>query len=505
MKNILFAVFLLSIVGCGDGPGKRSSAGPLTFDDSGHRMVIQYCGSCHLPVQPGVLDRKTWKDHVLPAMAEKMGIRVWNGNQYYPATGNAQPLISFTDWMKLVEYFDHTAPDSLQLAKSVSLKQDWFGFALKKPLVKGGIKASTMMVSFDTISNKIFTADNENYLHQWNAGLRQEQKYLLPSPAVNVDFRRNEGGGSTGIFTLIGTMQAVDQSLGEIVSFTPHDPAPKPLVMAAAFPRPVESVAGDFNRDGLEDWLVCGFGHEAGALYLAQQNADHTFSKKVIRDVPGATQCITGDFNGDGWPDFYCLFAHGDEGIWLFTNDRKGGFKSENILRFPPYYGSTSFQLVDFNKDGRLDILYTCGDNSDYSRILKPFHGVYIFRNEGGNKYSQAWFYHVNGSTKAVAADFTGDGKIDIATIAFFADLQHNPLEKFICFEQQGEMRFLPHALPLSRAGRWICMDVKDYDHDGDQDIILGNFSRGFINQPGFEPDWDVYTPFVVLENRRGK
>ena len=44
-------------------------------------------------------------------------------------------------------------------------------------------------------------------------------------------------------------------------------------------------------------------------------------------------------------------------------------------------------------------------------------------------------------------------------------------------------------------------MDVNDMDGDGDQDIILGNYSKGFLNQDDFKPDWDVHTPFVVLKN----
>lgn len=503
MKGVFFFIIVaIVLTACADGPSGRHAPQVLTAFDSGHQMVIQYCSGCHLPVQPDILDKKTWKNMVLPAMAEKMGIKVWNGNQYYPATGNAQPQISFSEWTRLVEYFDHAAPDSIPVSRSAdSLVTDWFVFSLQKPLLQVTEKASTMMVSFDSISHKIFTADNDNHLFQWTSRLKKEQVHRLASPAVNVEFKKEVNGGSTGIFTLIGTMQAVDQSLGELVSFTVGDTASKPLILADKVPRPIHSVSGDFDKDGLEDWLVCGFGHESGALYLAHQNADGSFSKTVLRDVPGATQSITGDFNGDGWLDFYCLFAHADEGIWLFTNDKKGGFNAENVLRFPPYYGSTSFQLVDFNQDGRLDILYTCGDNSDYSRILKREHGVYIFLNEGGDKFRQAWFYHVNGSTKAVAADFNRDGLMDIATIAFFADLKNNPSEKFICFEQKGPLQFKAHALPIAKAGRWICMDVKDLDHDGDQDVILGNYSRGFINQPGFEPGWDMYTPFVVLEN----
>ncbi len=221
-----------------------------------------------------------------------------------------------------------------------------------------------------------------------------------------------------------------------------------------------------------------------------------------MKAIPGATQVITGDFNHDGWPDFMALFAHADEGIRLFTNDRNGGFRERNLLTFPPVYGSTSFQLADFNRDGLPDIVYTCGDNSDYSRILKPYHGVYLFTNQGGNRFKQTYFYPIDGCTKAVAADFDGDGDTDLATIAFFADFQEKPDRTFLYFEQKGPSQFQPHAVPVHTYGRWLCLDAGDWDHDGDPDLVLGNYARGFLNEPGFEPVWNRSLPLIVLENR---
>jgi hypothetical protein len=173
-----------------------------------------------------------------------------------------------------------------------------------------------------------------------------------------------------------------------------------------------------------------------GGLYLYRQVAGNQYQKTSVSSIPGAEQAVIGDFNKDGWPDVACLFAQADEGIWMFLNDHKGGFTTSNLLRFPPVYGSTSFQMVDFNNDGNLDILYTCGDNGDFSRVLKPYHGVYIFLNQGEFKFKQSWFYPVNGATKAIAADFNGDGKPDIASIAFFSDLKDTPDEGFTYFEQ---------------------------------------------------------------------
>src|SRR5699024_7750834 len=198
------------------------------------------------------------------------------------------------------------------------------------------------------------------------------------------------------------------------------------------------------------------------------------------------------------------LFAQGNEGIWLFINNKTGGFILKNLLRFPPVYGSTGFQLADFNNDGKPDILYTAGDNADYSAIFKPYHGVYIFINEGDYHYKKAYFYHINGTTKATAADFDKDGDLDIATISFYADLRgnHSP-DTFIYFQQVQPLQFIPSSpASVHELGRWICMDIADIDQDNDPDIILGNYSESFMTQKKIEPDWNTRLPFIVLKNK---
>jgi hypothetical protein len=308
------------------------------------------------------------------------------------------------------------------------------------------------------------------------------------------------------ILTCIGEMKALDIPSGNILSAKNMSEKPDYKIIASNFIRPVHTSSSDFDKNGLTDYVICSFGHNKGGLYWLKQRENKTFETLPIRETAGATQSVTGDFNNDGWPDIMALFAHGDEGIWLFTNNQKGGFESKNILRFPPVYGSSSFQMADMNGDGALDIVYTAGDNSDYSRILKPYHGIYIFGNKGNFTFEKTFFYPVNGSTKAMVTDFNMDGQKDIAAIAFFADFEKKPSESFLYFENTGGGKkanwdFKPFAIPIHHNGRWICMDTNDYDGDGDQDIVLGNYAKGFLNEEHFQPNWNLHLPFVILEN----
>ncbi len=467
----------------------------------GAQLSAKYCSSCHLPISPELLDKETWKKRVLPAMAKQLGLEVWQNSAYYQ---NERSAISYADWMTIVAYYDSLAPEHLKpaLANKPPLK-DWGLFKLKTPKPNPDQIATTTLTAIDAANGTLYTSDSETgNLYKWNSDLKQVSSTPLPSPAVHINFGVNK---QTAI-TCIGEMKALDVPSGNVLLFNNSD---KNLTsIASNLLRPIQTVSADFNKDGLNDYVTSSFGHNKGGLYLLTQKPDKTFQTVPIREITGATQSITGDFNADGWMDIMTLFANGDEGIWLFTNNKKGGFDTKNILRFPPVYGSSSFQLADMNKDGKLDIVYTAGDNSDYSRILKPYHGIYIFTNSGNMNFEQTYFYPVNGATKVLATDFDMDGDIDLATIAFFADLKNNPEEGFMYFENNTStknptMNLTAHAIPVSQYGRWICMDVSDIDGDGDPDIVLGNYSRGFMNEDNFKPNWGVDMPFVVLENTK--
>lgn len=206
------------------------------------------------------------------------------------------------------------------------------------------------------------------------------------------------------------------------------------------------------------------------------------------------------DYNQDGLPDIWALFSQGEEGIFLFTNKGNGQFDQKEVLKLPPVYGSSYFELCDFNKDGYPDIVYTCGDNADYSQILKPYHGVYIFLNDGKYHFKQQYFFHINGCYKAIARDYDNDGDIDIAAISYFADYKSHPEEGFVYLENNGNLKFSPYSIPQTQTGRWLTMDAGDLDGDGKIDIVLGNF----ILAPAMmrsRADWRKGPPFLLLKN----
>ena len=468
----------------------------------GKNLVQINCQKCHALVPVNELNKHVWKYHTLPAMAKYFKVTPYLGG-YYKSEKDIGGL-PLDAWLSIVTYYEKMAPDTiLSPAKPSPLVNDWAGFTLKMPPPAHGTSFTTM-AAVDTSTDKIYTADRmSNALTEWDKSFKMRKVVTLPSPVVDAVFKRDANGASEAILTCIGELDRYDFPNGRVlqVSLDAKKDTAAPMLIATDLNRPVQTVEGDFNHDGLSDMVVLGQGGLKGGIYLFTQAANHTYTQTTISEKPGAVQAIAGDFNNDGWTDLMVLFGSVDEGLWLFENDHKGGFTARNLLRFPPVYGSSSFQLADLDHDGKPDLIYTCGYNFHDSRILKPYHGLYIFKNTGNWNFKQQWFYPIDGCTKAIAADFESNGRLDIATTAFFADMKNDPAESFIYFEQISPFNFRAHAIPVSKYGRWMTMQVADYNQDGKPDIILGNYSTGFLFQPGFTPFWAKNIPFIVLEN----
>jgi hypothetical protein len=188
---------------------------------------------------------------------------------------------------------------------------------------------------------------------------------------------------------------------------------------------------------------------------------------------------------GDGAPDIVALFAQADERIALYVNDGKGRFTGHPriLARFPPVYGSTYFSLHDFNGDGRLDIVYVNGDNFDYSRVLKPYHGVRILENDGKNNFHERYFFPIYGAARAEVADLDKDGDLDILATSNFPDPDRNQERGIMFLENTGRYEFRPYAFTIASGNQWNLTTTADLNHDGWLDVIVGAMDLGNISK----------------------
>jgi hypothetical protein len=161
-------------------------------------------------------------------------------------------------------------------------------------------------------------------------------------------------------------------------------------------------------------------------------------------------------------------------------------------------------QLLDWNGDGELDLLYTAGDNADYPPLYKPYHGLRLFLNQGGGKaFEEAFFLPLNGAYGALPADFDADGDLDLAAISFFPDFAQQPEAAFVYYQNQGNDQFDAFTLPQTELGRWLIIRSADPDQDGDLDLLLGSLAFEVIPAGNWVQRWQAQgIPFVVLENQ---
>jgi hypothetical protein len=506
-RLLIFLILIFLITSCRQR--QKSQASQTSIEPvSDESLARHHCGMCHVYPEPGKLDIDTWKSGVLPAMGPKMGI-FKHGDEVYPAPDKGspdltrsiypeRPTISRNEWQRLIDYYAANAPEKphpqvreRNIGKSVGLFTPVF-----PPLEMHG--PVTTFVKLDAHRQLIFCEQsNGSCLNTYDSKLNKISSVSLNGAPT---WMADDGGAL--YVTIIGSVYPSSKKNGMLQKLEINDLGylTSPSVVLSNLPRPTQILGADIDGDGKKDWIVNGFGHLEGEFYWLS-NGDASL-KKVLRSEPGAMKTLIMDLTKDGRPDLITLFGQAREGIFLYENKGHGEFVERPLVEFSPATGSSGFDLVDMNGDGYLDIVYTAGDNADYSVGLKSFHGVYIYINDGYNNFSKKWFYPVNGCYKALCRDFDLDGDVDILSVSFFADYANQPDEILVLFTNQGNMEFLPTAVDGFQNGRWLTGDAADIDGDGDEDVILGNFSQG----PGRPPEaairfWVNSPEFMVLKN----
>ena len=414
--------------------------------------------------------------------------------------------VSEEEWQKIVRYYHDLAPDSLpyqSLPAEPQLDPTFFKTGPFVPRLQSS--AIITLLKTDPTHERIFVGEagsNRLRIFDWNR--RLISSLVLGSPPTDLIVE-----GDHVLLLESGILDPNDQPKGSLIQydFANSDSLRSPRVLIDSLFRPVFVQQFDFDNDGRNEFVICEYGDNRGRLALYEYDGTR-YRRQVLDASPGAIRFEIRDMTGDGSPDIVALFAQADERIVLFENDGKGNFtaRSRVLARFPPVYGSMYFSMHDFNGDGRMDILYVNGDNFDFSRVLKPYHGVRILENDGKNNFHERYFFPVYGAARAEVADFDKDGDLDILVTSNFADFERHPERGIVFLENTGRYEFRPYAFSIASGNQWNLTATGDLNKDGWPDVIIGamdlaNISRlqrrstGQALQAGKDP-------ILLFENR---
>lgn len=477
----------------------------ISANDEGKKLAQIYCGVCHKLPLPNELDKRTWKEYILPRMKKMMGVDTiiadddFFDNKYIREIKNRGVFMNFSDlplssWQAIENYYVQEAPEELH-AKNIQEEIPMTKvFSAEYPSIYSS-PPSTSMIRVD--KGQV-----------WWGDIHSKTLYILNSSYDIISSIKNPIEGlvdvddfeSGKIMVYMGSFSPTDDASGAIY-FDDIKNNHKLSPLITELRRPVHAQVEDINGDGKDDIIISEFGKWLGQLSLYINQGQNTFVKNVLSTKPGSICSEVADMNNDGLLDILGLFAQGDEHLSVFYQNKDGSFTEERLLEFSPTFGSSGFILTDFNKDNRPDILYFNGDLADFPMKAKPYQGLRIYLNRAHNKFELTDFLPANGVYQANAFDFDMDGDIDIFCNSFFPNQNYPKVAGLYYFENING-KYHKRTLPSENKGRWMLSSIGDLDNDGDIDIVVGNL---IMELPEHETQIKTWIsdglPFLILRN----
>jgi enediyne biosynthesis protein E4 len=270
---------------------------------------------------------------------------------------------------------------------------------------------------------------------------------------------------------------------------------------------PVMAIA-DVNGDKLTDVFVGGTKENPGKLYIQSDDGTYTASPNFsFKDDLNCTDAdaLFFDADKDGDPDLYIVsggyhdYARSDKALQdrLYLNNGSGKFM-RTITTLPQMFNSKScVRAADIDGDGDQD-LFVGG------RVMPGEYPLpqesYLLVNDGTG--------HFKNMTTSFIPDLAAGGMI---TDAAWIDLNHDTWPDLVTVGEFMPVRiFINDGGKLLReetksyfdeplGGFWNRLAIADFDHDGNPDLIAGNF--GTNSQLKCSPKEPVELYFKDFDN----
>jgi len=240
---------------------------------------------------------------------------------------------------------------------------------------------------------------------------------------------------------------------------------------------------GDFNGDGKLDVAAVSLNTSVVSIFLG--HGDGSFAAPVQYPTgpmmlsPPYHNVLVGDFNGDGKPD---LAVATDNGVAVLLGNGNGTFQPFSLVPSlsPVSPGDELLALADFNGDGKLDIIKATQTGAST---------INVALGNGDGTFQQASGFQLPAiltPVSGVVGDFNGDGKLDLA----FAS-QSTDVVTILFGNGDGTFKgHIEYSVP-NVSNNVNFMVAADFNGDGALDMALADFGNGgagevsvFVNQP---------------------
>ncbi|MFK7960245.1 MAG: FG-GAP repeat domain-containing protein [Phycisphaerales bacterium] len=236
----------------------------------------------------------------------------------------------------------------------------------------------------------------------------------------------------------------------------------------------------DLNADERVDILVASQADDAVWWYerLADDvDGQPAFTRRlIVADERSDPASITvGDFDGDGTPDVVVGFVQ-RPAVSVFRNvTGTGHFLGQVEVEVPVIGdGVSAVEAADVNGDGHLDLIAATPWDAD------TFTNYFWFAGDGAGGFGPqiriAGGLDLHGAFAMAAADFDGDGRLDLATMSHW-EQNNATVNVFFGQDDAGQAWSAAHTIDSEFAGAdsTHALRAVDLDADGDPDLVGGS------------------------------
>ncbi len=464
-------------------PSLSAAPGKRTLDRETEAAVAAFCGDCHALPRPESFARSQWHAEVLL------------GYKAYARSGRSD--LAPPSFQDTVVYYQSRAPEQLQYPVAEPVDDERRSNFTREPLDWGhknyvlpaisylrwgavGLGEGPRLLVCDMRDGSVSTLELQGTVRRRTVLAQFDH----PCHAEPCDL--NEDGRIDLAVAELGSFYPSDHDRGRVIWLrrNEEDESFAPITVAEGLGRVADVRPSDVDGDGDEDLIVAEFGHFRTGSIVLLRNVTETgspprFVPEEIDPRPGTIHVPIYDFNEDGRPDFLALVSQEYETLDLFLNQGNGKFRMQNLWAGPDLtFGSTGIEVVDLDRDGDGDILYTNGDAFDNS-FASPTHGVQWLENVGDTKFTYHRLVDFPGAYRALPADFDNDGDLDVVAVAFLPprvipeSLRVPTTASILMLEQVSPGRFTSHTLECGFANH-ATLETGDFDGDDDIDFVVG-------------------------------